>query len=97
MLLIEFDTNLTYGENILKYRNTNEDYWHHLYIDIETLNLLVRNFGIMATLRFPGLPISCDNPITCRTIDYINYCGAKIEMYCGNNGRFYIPDIGQNY
>jgi hypothetical protein len=87
MLLIEFDTNLNYGENILKYKNINDDYWHYLYIDIKTLNLLVRIFGIRATMRIPTLPISCDNLFTCRNIDYINYYGAEIEMYCGNNGN----------
>ena len=89
MLLIEFDTNLNYGENILKYKNINDDNWHYLYIDIKTLNLLVRIFGIRATMRYPTLPISCDNLFTCRNIDYIKYCGAEIEMYCGNNGNFY--------
>lgn len=40
MLLIEFEYNLQYGLNILKYRNAQDDNWYYLYIDIETLHLL---------------------------------------------------------
>ena len=45
MILIEFETNLDSGVvNILKYKSINEDKWHFLFIDIETLNLLITNF-----------------------------------------------------
>jgi hypothetical protein len=84
MLLIEFEENLKYGLNILKYRNITDDNWYYLYIDIETLNLLVSNFGIISTLRMPTQYICADNPSTSKTIN-IKYCNAPIEFYCGDN------------
>ena len=96
MLLIEFDFNLNYGLNILKYRNVNDSNWYYLYIDIETLNLLLINFGIICTLRLPTKAICIDNPITSKNIK-IKYCGAHIELYCGNNTLFYLPIMEQNY
>ncbi len=54
MLLIEFQQDLNYGSNnILKYRNVDSDEWYYMYIDIETLNLLIENFGIVSTVRIP--------------------------------------------
>lgn len=97
MLFIEFPLDLTYGEtNILKYRNVDNDEWFYMYIDIETLNLLVRNFGIISTHHIPGKITSCcDNPSTSTVIRYVKYCGARIEMYAGNRTRFHLPDIEQ--
>lgn len=54
MLLIEFEEHITDGLNILKYINVEHDNWYYLYIDIETLNLLVTNFGIITTKRVPN-------------------------------------------
>ena len=53
MLFIEFQTNINSGINILKYRNINDDIWYYLYIDIETLSLLVTNYGIISTYKIP--------------------------------------------
>ena len=44
MLFIEFDTNIKNGLNILKYRNIDDNIWYYLYIDIQTLNLLLLNY-----------------------------------------------------
>lgn len=96
MLLIEFDENLKYGFNILKYRNVENDNWYYLYIDIETLNLLVTNFGIISTWRMPTQYICVDSHLTSKKV-IIKYCDAPIEMYCGNNTYFYIPILEQNY
>ena len=96
MLFIEFQTNINYGINILKYRNINDDIWYYLYIDIETLNLLVTNYGIMSTYKIPTKITNCDNPTTSKIIK-LKYCGADIKLCCGNNTTFYLPYIEQNY
>lgn len=80
MIFIEFEQNLTCnGLNIIKYRNVEDMVadWHYLYMDVETLHLLITHFGIISTMRLPAQPIS-------KHIS-LQYCGAPINMYCGNN------------
>ena len=96
MLLIEFKENIKYGLNLLKYRNIEDENWYYLYIDIETLNLLLIKFGIISTKRVPTQNICLDNPSTSKYIN-INYCGASINLYCGNNTYIYLPILEQNY
>jgi hypothetical protein len=96
MLFIEFQSNLHSGLNIVKYRNVDDDNWYYLYIDIETLSLLLANFGIISTYKIPTIPKNCDNPSTSRTIQ-LKYCGAEVKMVCGNMTPFYISNIEQNY
>ena len=96
MLLIEFDCDLKYELNILKYRNVDDDAWEYLYIDIETLSILLANFAIISTLRFNIDYICLDMPYTDKRIQ-LKYCGADIELYCGNNAAFYLPIMEQNY
>ena len=96
MLFIEFQTNINSGINIVKYRNINDDIWYYLYIDIETLNLLVTNYGIISTYKIPTKNTNCDN-ITTSNIIKLKYGGADIQLCCCNNTKFYIPYIEQNY
>jgi hypothetical protein len=96
MLFIEFQTNLNSELNILKYRNINDDVWYYLYIDIETLNLLLLNYGIISTYKIPTILRNCDNPTTSKIVK-LKYCGANIQLWCGNDTSFYIPYIEQNY
>lgn len=96
MLFIEFQTNLNSGVNIVKYRNINDDVWYYLYMDIETLHLLITNYGIISTYKIPTQPLNCDNPTTSKTVQ-LTYCGAGIQLYCGNKTSFYLPWIEQNY
>lgn len=96
MLFIEFQQILNSGLNILKYRSIDDDNQYYLYLDIETLNLLVRNYGIISTCRIQTQYTSCDNETTSKIIK-LKYCGADIELYCGNNTLFYLPYIEQNY
>ena len=96
MLFIEFGTNLNYCNNILKYRNVDDDNWYYLYIDIETLNLIVTNYGIISTYKIPTQYTNCDNETTSKIIK-VKYCGADVKLCCGNNGPFYLPYIEQNY
>ena len=96
MLFIEFEYNLKFGLNILKYRNVEDDIWYYLNIDIETLNLLVTNFGIISSLRIPTQFICVDSPLTSKNIN-VMLCDASIELYCGNNTYFYLPIMEQNY
>ena len=96
MLFIEFQTNINSGINILKYRHINNDNWYYLYIDVETLNLLVTKYGIMSTYKIPTKITNCDNPTTSKIIK-LKYCGADIQLCCGNTTTFYLPYIEQNY
>ncbi len=96
MLFIEFETNLNSCNNILKYRNVYDNNWYYLYIDIETLNLLVTNYGIISTYKNPTKYTNCDNETTTKIIK-LKYCGADINLCCGNNTTFYLPYIEQNY
>ena len=96
MLLIEFEENITDGLNILKYRDIDDAQWYYLYIDILSLTLLITNFGIISTKRTPTKSICIDNYSTSKKIN-INYCGASIDLYCGDNTRFYLPILEQNY
>ena len=96
MLFIEFQQNLNSGLNILRYRNVDDESWYYLYIDIETLNLLILNFGIISTCRNPTKYICCDNPSTSKTIS-LKYCGSEIKLCCGNKDSFYLPYLEQNY
>jgi len=96
MLFIEFQINLNNELNILKYRNIDDDSWYYLYIDIETLNLLVTNYGIISTWKIPTKITNADNPTTSKIIN-LKYFGADIQLFCGNNTPFYLPYIEQNY
>lgn len=84
MILIEFEENLNYGVNIIKYKTVNDDSWYYMYLDIETLNLLIKNFGIIGLLRIPCEPICADQPTTGKEIN-LSYCGARIKMFCNEN------------
>ena len=98
MILIEFQKELNYGfNNIVKYREVDDDNWYYLYIDIETLNLLVKNYGIISTNKFPTKSSCLDNLTTGKEIK-IKYCGTDIELYCGNNLiRFNLDILGFNF
>jgi hypothetical protein len=67
----------------VKYRHVHDNTWQYLYIDIKTLDLLIKNFGIIATKRTSISNIMIDSPITNTSID-IKYCGASIMLYCKN-------------
>ena len=82
MLIIEFSPNIKYGSNLLKYRNIDDNKWYTLHINIETLGLLVDNFGIIS------------NDYQKKAV--IKYCGAQLELQCGNNSDFWLPLIEQN-
>ena len=77
---------------VLIYRNINDDIWYYLYIDIETLNLLVTHYGIISTYKITN----CDNPTTSNIIK-LKYCDTDIQLYCRNNTTFYLSYIEQNY
>jgi hypothetical protein len=96
MLLIEFNENLSYGLNIIKYRNAKDNIWNYLHIDIETLHLLLLNFGIFSTKIIPNKKINIDNLTTSKNI-IMKYCGAPIQLYCGCNDNFNLAILEQNY
>ncbi len=99
MLFIEFQTNINSSEeNILKYRNVDDDEWHYMYIDIETLNLLVTNFGVISTYKIPTKYTNADNETTSKEVR-IKYCGADITMKCKcrNVTEFRSSKLEQNY
>ena len=84
MILVEIPENFSQGENIIKYKDVDDLDWYYLHIDIETLNLLINNFGILSTRRIPTKKIILDNATTGREC-MLNYCGAKISLQCKNN------------
>ena len=84
MLLIEFPVNLTSGLNLIKYVECDSSEWYYLYIDIETLSLLISNYGCISTCQIPTQPINCDNMTTGKEI-HANYCGAEIILECNKN------------
>lgn len=99
MLLIEFEENITQGLNIVKYRNVEDDTWYYLYIDVETLHLLIQNFGIVSTKKMPAQTTVCiDNPSTCKHIA-MTFCNAPINIYCGSNDQLSLAMLAltQNY
>ena len=97
MLLVDIPKYIEYGDkNIVKYRDVESEEWFYIYMDIETINLLVQNYGIIATVQVPTIYRSCDNPTTGNYFK-LNYCGAELELYCGNNTKFYLPHLEQNY
>lgn len=99
MIIIEFSENILSGLNQIRYRNVDEFEWSYLDIDIETLHLLLKHFGIISTKRFATRltkPTICiDNPTTSKTID-INYCGASIQLCCGNDTRCDLRILERN-
>jgi hypothetical protein len=90
MLIVEFCKQLTSGKNEIRYRNTNEIEWQYMYVDVETLHLLLLNFGVNATTYYPtetlNKPYICvDNPSTTSDPVNVSYCGASIEFKCGKS------------
>jgi len=61
-------------------------------MDIETLNLLVTNYGIISTCKMPTVSTSCDNPTTGDVVK-LKYCGADVQLHCGNNTPFHLPHL----
>lgn len=98
MLFVKFEANLHSGLNLVKYRHVHDDCWYYLYLDMETIHLLVTNLGIVSTYRIPTQFTNCDNPTTGKRIQ-VRYCGAAIQLCCGRNddSSFYLPWIEQNY
>ena len=98
MLFIEFERNIHSGLNIVKYREVTDDALYYLYIDMETLHLLITNYGILSTYKIPTVKTNCDNPSTSKTIQ-LKYCGADIELHCGSGISPFciLPHLEQNY
>lgn len=96
MLLIEFEDCLNNDLNLVKYRNVNDDNWYYIYMNVETLNLLIMNFGIISTKRYSMENICIDNPTTSKNIK-IKYCNASIEFECGNKTPFNRAILEQKY
>jgi hypothetical protein len=82
MIIIEFEENIKNNEKILlNYRDINNDNWQYLYIDLETLNLLISYVGIISINRFTNKNITSDNGTLSEDIA-INYCGSEIIVSC---------------
>ena len=48
MLIVEFSSNVTDDNNKILYRDINDDIWNIIELDLQTLNLLVSNYGYNA-------------------------------------------------
>ena len=51
MILIEFNPNFKSKQNLIKYKAINEIKYHFLYVDLETINLLLINYGIVSNFN----------------------------------------------
>lgn len=84
MLFIEFPLKLKFGEqNIVKYRNIDDDIWYYMYMDIETIHKLIQNFGVVSMRKMPAQFTNADSPTTGTTIN-VTYCGAKVQLDCSS-------------
>lgn len=96
MLFLEFSPDLGQS-NLVKYRNTTDGEWYYLFMDMETLHLLLQNFAVISTMRLRTQSICCDNLTTSKTIR-ATYYGAEINLFCGPGCRgFDLADLEQNY
>jgi hypothetical protein len=82
MILVAFETIFN---GIIYYKNVDDVEWNELNIDIETLNLLISNFGIKSSV----LGKSIEYPSTGQEIT-MKYHGADISLHCGCNVPFDI-------
>lgn len=99
MLLVDFPIELQYGDNIVRYREVESSDWYYLHMDIETLNLLIQNYGLISTVRTPTGFTNCDNPTTGAEI-CVKYAGVDIVMVCKgpyNEGYKALRYIEQDY
>jgi len=88
MILIEFNPNFKSKQNLIKYKAINEIKYHFLYVDLETINLLLINYGINSNFnsynkttifKFSGRE---DEDI--RNVK-INHFGAEVNIQLINN------------
>lgn len=96
MLFIEFQHFVTNTNNLIRYKEVHSEEWYYMYVDIDTLSILVANYGIISTRKIPTKVTNCDNYSTSREIKLL-YHNAPISFYCGNNAPFYLPDIEENF
>jgi hypothetical protein len=98
ILLIEFEARWKNGLNKIRYRGVEEKTWNYLDVDIETLNLLVKHFGIISTCSmYNGQRIKCIDNLTTSTEIQMKYCDAEIKLQCKNKDKFYLPILEQQY
>lgn len=93
MILIEFPKDLCQENIPIKYRNIDDHDWSYLECDIQTLSLLLSNFGIVSTTLYRYGPQCLDNPTTGLTIS-ATYCGAEISLVLARSGPLRIYDEG---
>ena len=92
MILIEFPQKLEGNIHVMKYKTVEENDWYYMYIDIETLHLLVSNFGIISTILFPPFSCCIDHPSTGSDIK-VSYNGAEVHLFCCTNTNKYIDAL----
>lgn len=86
MLLIEFEENIEENDFIVRYKSEKEINWSYIRMDIETLNLLTSNFGIMSTKFVPKVSTSSLTVTSPSSKQFdVTYCGVPITLNCGNN------------
>jgi len=63
-------------------------------IDIETLGMLLFNFGIIG-LRYYKKPIYLDTPLSSSDLQ-VQYCGSEVTLQCRNKTKFNLAILEQN-
>lgn len=83
MILIEFNPNFKSKQNVIKYKAIDEIKYHFLYVDLETINLLLINYGIVSNLnsytKTTFLKFSGREDEDIRNIK-INHFGAEVNI-----------------
>ena len=78
MIVIEVSYFLNQDNNLIKYKQNNEN-WKELYLDFPTLNLLLQNFVTYNAIKYSEKDYQLDRPTTCQKMKF-DYHGAEIYI-----------------
>jgi hypothetical protein len=84
MIIIEYDMIQCAADNIiLRYRDDVPwSEWSRLTVDMRTLGLLLKYWGLFGCVYMPGKRPNLDNG-TCNNSVPMQYCGAEMSLPCG--------------
>ena len=98
MIVLEFDIDWNCGFNRVAYKHEMDPQWNYMYVNMETLALLLHHYGVVSTKHLPGKKyVNLDNGTTGRQIQ-MKFCGADIMIECKgkynyNEGMFSLMKI----
>lgn len=87
MIIIEYDMIQQSADNIiLRYRDDvpgSNSIWNQIQVDMRTLGLLLRHWGLLGCVYEPGRRPNLDNG-TCNNSVPMHYCGVEMTLLCGS-------------